>query len=278
MAVGLSMLQRAHHLAHHHLDHAHSAAAGDLGLWRGEASDRDRWMDEEEERGGGGGGGGGSVKLLLMSVDVRWLQCSLALSDQMHEPAPKAPKAQPLDKLPTMLTLKSTALALRHMSCAANSVCQGREELSLHLGSCCLVATLAAQQQQASPPRPLPPPQLPYSITLVQVGAWTDKTRSWDRDVSNALKIMTSGAVAEVKAHLLAPLVSSTWLIESCFLACAWDCVTKTFAHLLVDPARMVMAQQQLDALIRAPLAVTFSWHMADVSIVGSSTPSTPTP
>ena len=46
-------------------------------------------------------------------------------------------------------------------------------------------------------------------VTLLTLEADSEARASWARDVANALKVMTSEAATQVKAHLLAPLVNS---------------------------------------------------------------------
>jgi hypothetical protein len=49
-------------------------------------------------------------------------------------------------------------------------------------------------------------------VTLLTLEADSEARASWARDVANALKVMTSEAATQVKAHLLAPIVNSRWV------------------------------------------------------------------
>jgi hypothetical protein len=66
-------------------------------------------------------------------------------------------------------------------------------------------------------------------VTLLTLEADSEARASWARDVANALKVMTSEAATQVKAHLLAPIVNSRWvcvyILYRCILYMLYRCM-----------------------------------------------------
>ena len=265
--------------------------AGREGRWGAD----DSGEDEDETR-------DSSVELLLVSVNTRSLQIAVDLEGCPHESEGSGAGADPDwshgqgGAAGGQVRLVATGLSARHISSAGHALCEAREELSVHLsslivggslpgrGSAACQAGLRAGVGAGRPEGHDASGPGKYDVTLLQVVACPDESRVWARDVANALKIMGSEAAAGVKAHLLAPLVASLSLIESCFLGSGWDCQTKAF--LWQDwPAEAVercmrTAEAELALLMRVPLAGCLRWVVvgAATGSIEASGPSTPTP
>ena len=113
-------------------------------------------------------------------------------------------------------------------------------------------------------------------MVLASVENCAEDAHAWAPDVANALTIITSQATPQVKAHLLAPIVKTRWLLESCFLSAGWDSIKSSFSYPLEEGIGLQTAQQELAVLKRARLAGTVRWQPVEGVMRTSSMPLSP--
>lgn len=181
----------------------------------------------------------GNVGVLIVTVDLVSLTATLLLTEHAHNEAALETAAR--------ARVEIGGLALRHMSCAATAEGEGREEMAVHLASLLVLASEASQHRVEA-----------RYLTLVKLTACSQASWSWAGDVGNALKVMSSDAAVSVKGHLLAPIVKSRWVLETCYLWNGWDPVARAFTP-LAAPDTINRAADQLAALMRAALVANIT-------------------
>jgi hypothetical protein len=208
-----------------------------------------------------------NVGVLIVTMDLASVTGTLLLTEHAHNEAALDTAAR--------VRVEIGGLALRHMSCAASEegLHEERDELAVHLASLLVLASDKSEQRV----------QARY-LTLVKLKACSQASWSWAGDVGNALKVMASEAAASVKGHLLAPIVKSRWVLETCYLWNGWDPVARAFMP-LAPPDTINRAADQLAVLMRAALVANITCnstpnttcHPATTQGFGASGGSTPT-
>jgi len=78
---------------------------------------------------------------------------------------------------------------------------------------------------------------------------WMEDAQPLSSDIRSARDIIKSSTSANLKVHLLSPLLLSSPLLSSCFAACQWDPALKKFAAPLTDCDQLQEAEEELVAL-----------------------------